>query len=93
MINNYRARHYGWPNTYVFTKAMGEMLLGEMNLNKQLPLVIVRPTIITSTYEEPFPGWVEGIRYNALLNFTTFKNPKNIGSIIILWGRLDTLIN
>ncbi|KAL1823788.1 hypothetical protein DCAR_0311796 [Daucus carota subsp. sativus] len=57
-----RARHYGWPNTYVFTKAMGEMLLGEMNLNKQLPLVIVRPTIITSTYEEPFPGWVEGIR-------------------------------
>ncbi|XP_039007151.1 alcohol-forming fatty acyl-CoA reductase-like isoform X2 [Hibiscus syriacus] len=25
-----RARLYGWPNTYVFTKAMGEMVLGEL---------------------------------------------------------------
>ncbi|KAM7528102.1 hypothetical protein LguiB_031512 [Lonicera macranthoides] len=55
-----RARKYGWPNTYVFTKAMGEMLLGD--LNKNMPLAILRPTIITSTYKEPFPGWVEGIR-------------------------------
>ncbi|KAH7862348.1 hypothetical protein Vadar_003576 [Vaccinium darrowii] len=55
-----RARKYGWPNTYVFTKAMGEMLLVQMKGN--LPLVILRPTIITSTYKEPFPGWVEGIR-------------------------------
>ncbi|KAK3041237.1 hypothetical protein RJ639_001520, partial [Escallonia herrerae] len=55
-----RARKYGWPNTYVFTKAMGEMLLGQMKDN--MPLVILRPTIITSTYKEPFPGWVEGIR-------------------------------
>ncbi|KAK4492259.1 hypothetical protein RD792_003062 [Penstemon davidsonii] len=55
-----RARKYGWPNTYVFTKAMGEMLLGQLKENT--PLVIVRPTIVTSTYKEPFPGWVEGIR-------------------------------
>ncbi|GMP99006.1 hypothetical protein CsSME_00046659 [Camellia sinensis var. sinensis] len=57
-----RARKYGWPNTYVFTKAMGEMLLGEMKKDDEMPLVIIRPTIITSTYKEPFPGWVEGIR-------------------------------
>ncbi|KAL3850313.1 hypothetical protein ACJIZ3_012195 [Penstemon smallii] len=55
-----RARKYGWPNTYVFTKAMGEMLLGQYK--EKTPLVIVRPTIVTSTYKEPFPGWVEGIR-------------------------------
>ncbi|CAI9785873.1 unnamed protein product [Fraxinus pennsylvanica] len=55
-----RARKYGWPNTYVFTKAMGEMLLGQMKEN--MPLVIIRPTIVSSTYKEPFPGWVEGIR-------------------------------
>ncbi|KAL3828555.1 hypothetical protein ACJIZ3_017357 [Penstemon smallii] len=55
-----RARKFGWPNTYVFTKAMGEMLLGQLKDN--IPLVIVRPTIVTSTYKEPFPGWVEGIR-------------------------------
>ncbi|XP_059314845.1 alcohol-forming fatty acyl-CoA reductase-like [Lycium ferocissimum] len=55
-----RARKYGWPNTYVFTKAMGEMLLGK--LKEEVPLVTVRPTIVTSTFKEPFPGWVEGIR-------------------------------
>ncbi|XP_077230437.1 alcohol-forming fatty acyl-CoA reductase-like isoform X1 [Tasmannia lanceolata] len=55
-----RARFFGWPNTYVFTKAMGEMLLGRFREN--IPLVIIRPTIITSTYREPFPGWIEGIR-------------------------------
>ncbi|CAK9150537.1 unnamed protein product, partial [Ilex paraguariensis] len=55
-----RARKYGWPNTYVFTKAMGEMLVG--HLKENIPVVIIRPTIVTSTYKEPFPGWVEGIR-------------------------------
>ncbi|CAH9094090.1 unnamed protein product [Cuscuta epithymum] len=55
-----RAKAYGWPNTYVFTKAMGEMLLGKSRDN--VPLVIIRPTIVTSTYKEPFPGWIEGLR-------------------------------
>ncbi|GLT63855.1 hypothetical protein SLA2020_363870 [Shorea laevis] len=55
-----RAKMYGWPNTYVFTKAMGEMLLG--HFRGDLPLVIIRPTMITSTYKEPFPGWIEGLR-------------------------------
>ncbi|KAL6649097.1 hypothetical protein ACP70R_013321 [Stipagrostis hirtigluma subsp. patula] len=55
-----RAREFGWPNTYVFTKAMGEMLLG--NLRGNLPVVIVRPSIITSILKEPLPGWMEGIR-------------------------------
>ncbi|KAL5697988.1 alcohol-forming fatty acyl-CoA reductase [Ranunculus cassubicifolius] len=55
-----RARIYGWPNPYVFTKSMGEMLLGHSSEN--VPLCIIRPTIITSTYKEPFPGWMEGYR-------------------------------
>ncbi|PKA66838.1 Alcohol-forming fatty acyl-CoA reductase [Apostasia shenzhenica] len=55
-----RARHFGWPNTYVFTKAMGEMLVGQ--LRGTLPLVIARPTIITSIWKEPLPGWIEGNR-------------------------------
>ncbi|KAL4611669.1 hypothetical protein ACB092_08G142300 [Castanea dentata] len=55
-----RARMYGWPNTYVFTKAMGEMLIGHLKENESV--VILRPTIVTSTFKEPFPGWVEGIR-------------------------------
>ncbi|KAJ8767861.1 hypothetical protein K2173_020801 [Erythroxylum novogranatense] len=55
-----RAKFYGWPNTYVFTKAMGEMLVGQ--LKEEMPVVIIRPTIVTSTYKEPFPGWAEGAR-------------------------------
>ncbi|PIA58968.1 hypothetical protein AQUCO_00400078v1 [Aquilegia coerulea] len=61
-----RARSYGWPNTYVFTKAMGEMLVG--NLRGNLPVVIIRPTIVTSTYKEPFPGWIEGARHIDILS-------------------------
>jgi fatty acyl-CoA reductase len=56
-----RAKLFGWPNTYVYTKAMGEMLLGRFREN--LPLVIIRPTMISSTYKEPFSGWIEGVRY------------------------------
>ncbi|KAJ8768031.1 hypothetical protein K2173_020971 [Erythroxylum novogranatense] len=55
-----RAKVYGWPNTYAFTKAMAEMLVG--HLKEDMPVVIIRPTIVTSTYKEPFPGWVEGLR-------------------------------
>ncbi|XP_076896465.1 fatty acyl-CoA reductase 3-like [Bidens hawaiensis] len=55
-----RANHYGWPNTYVFTKALGEMIIG--HLKGDMPVVILRPTIVTSTFKEPLPGWVEGIR-------------------------------
>ncbi|KAL0437022.1 UNVERIFIED_CONTAM: Alcohol-forming fatty acyl-CoA reductase [Sesamum radiatum] len=42
------------------SKAMGEMLMG--HLKENIPLVIIRPTIVTSTYKEPFPGWAEGVR-------------------------------
>ncbi|KAF5207193.1 Fatty acyl-coa reductase [Thalictrum thalictroides] len=56
-----RARLYGWPNTYVFTKAMGEMIMGHSR--GKLPVVVVRPTVVTCTYKEPFPGWIEGTRH------------------------------
>uniref|UniRef100_A0A7N1A896 Fatty acyl-CoA reductase n=1 Tax=Kalanchoe fedtschenkoi TaxID=63787 RepID=A0A7N1A896_KALFE len=59
-FGNKRAQKFGWPNTYVFTKAMGEMLIGESRGN--MPLIILRPTIVTSTIKEPFPGWIEGVR-------------------------------
>lgn len=58
-----RAKVYGWPNTYVFTKAMGEMLVGE--LKGDMSVVIIRPAIVTSTYKEPFPGWAEGVRFET----------------------------
>ncbi|MCL7026505.1 hypothetical protein MKW94_012786 [Papaver nudicaule] len=56
-----RARLFGWPNTYVFTKAMGEMIICESK-GADLKVVILRPTIIISTLKEPFPGWIQGVR-------------------------------
>ncbi|XP_073146337.1 fatty acyl-CoA reductase 1-like [Henckelia pumila] len=55
-----RAMLHGWPNTYVFTKAMGEMVLEKFK--EVANLIILRPTIITSTITEPFAGWIEGLR-------------------------------
>ncbi|KAJ9128459.1 hypothetical protein P3X46_034992 [Hevea brasiliensis] len=57
-MGNKRAKTFGWPNTYVFTKAMGEMLVG--HLKENVPAAIIRPTMITATCKEPFPGWIEG---------------------------------
>ncbi|RDX96591.1 putative fatty acyl-CoA reductase 4, partial [Mucuna pruriens] len=82
------ANIHGWPNTYVFTKAMGEMLV--MNMKDALPLIIIRPTIVISTYLEPFPGWIEGLRTIdfVVVNYgegtvTSFVgNPKTILDVI-----------
>ncbi|KAI3963884.1 hypothetical protein MKW92_036898 [Papaver armeniacum] len=56
-----RAKLYGWPNTYAFTKALGEIAIGR-HLNRNFPVVIIRPTAVTGTYRDPFPGWIEGFK-------------------------------
>uniref|UniRef100_A0A7N0VJJ0 Fatty acyl-CoA reductase n=1 Tax=Kalanchoe fedtschenkoi TaxID=63787 RepID=A0A7N0VJJ0_KALFE len=55
-----RAKVYGWQNTYVFTKAMGETMLDVMR--GDIPVVIVRPSVIESISNEPLPGWIQGNR-------------------------------
>ncbi|KAI3839457.1 hypothetical protein MKX03_017718 [Papaver bracteatum] len=56
-----RAKFYGWANTYAFTKALGEIIIGP-HFKTNFPVVIVRPTAVTGTYREPFPGWIEGFK-------------------------------
>lgn len=55
-----RARSLGWPDIYGFTKALTEQALNEGAGDS--PLTIVRPSIIESALERPFPGWIEGFR-------------------------------
>ncbi|XP_072977375.1 fatty acyl-CoA reductase 2, chloroplastic-like isoform X2 [Typha angustifolia] len=55
-----RAKNYGWQDTYVFTKAMGEMVVNCMR--GDIPVVTIRPSVIESTCNDPFPGWMEGNR-------------------------------
>jgi fatty acyl-CoA reductase len=50
----------GFSDIYSFTKAMAEQAVVE--LHGDIPLSIVRPSIIESALEEPSPGWLEGFR-------------------------------
>jgi len=53
-----------YPNTYTFTKALAEsMLKEECGAPNNIPLVIVRPSIVCSTIRDPVPGWVDS--YNG----------------------------
>ncbi len=47
----------GRPNTYTYTKALAEYFI--MKEAKGLPLTILRPSIISCAYKEPYPGWVD----------------------------------
>ncbi|KAI3459884.1 hypothetical protein Pfo_016547 [Paulownia fortunei] len=55
-----RAAFYGWYTTYHLTKAMGEMVLNE--IRGDVPVLVIRPSIIESSYKEPVPGWIQGHR-------------------------------
>ncbi|KAJ9578556.1 hypothetical protein L9F63_005285, partial [Diploptera punctata] len=47
------------PNTYAFTKALSEGLVAEQIDN--LPVVILRPSIVIPVWKEPLPGWTDNI--------------------------------
>jgi alcohol-forming fatty acyl-CoA reductase len=55
-----RARTLGWTDCYTFTKAMTERAVEEAAAD--LPLTILRPSIIESALEQPFVGWIEGFK-------------------------------
>jgi len=57
-----RARSLGWPDVYTFTKAMGERAVEDLAGREDLPLSIVRPSIIESALLHPFPGWIDGFK-------------------------------
>ena len=57
-----RARSLGWPDVYTFTKAMGERAVEELADLEDLPLSIVRPSIIESALVHPAPGWIDGFK-------------------------------
>ncbi len=53
-----RARSFGWPNIYPYTKGLAEHLLA---MQSDLDLTIVRPSIVECARTFPFPGWNEGL--------------------------------
>lgn len=55
-----KSRSFGWNDTYTFTKWIGEQRLKRDH--GDVPLAIFRPAIIESSYQEPMPGWIDGLR-------------------------------
>jgi long-chain acyl-CoA synthetase len=52
-----RATHWGWPNTYTYTKSIGEQIIARSGLK----FTIARPACCETTDAYPFRGWNEGI--------------------------------
>lgn len=59
------------PNTYTYTKKMAESLLVHEGID--MPLAIVRPSIVTATWKEPLQGWVDNYNGPSGLYIATGK--------------------
>ncbi|PKL80119.1 MAG: hypothetical protein CVV27_00890, partial [Candidatus Melainabacteria bacterium HGW-Melainabacteria-1] len=57
----------GHPNTYTLTKCISENLLAGRKGN--VPLAIVRPSIISASWQYPMPGWIDS--YAAFAGFVS----------------------
>lgn len=67
-----RAQYLGWPNTYTFTKSLGESILARRA--KDLPIAVVRPSIVESSTRSPFSGWNEGVNTSGPLSYLLGTN-------------------
>jgi len=65
-----RAKWWGWPNIYTYTKSIGEQLVAK---ETDIVRTIIRPAIVESSVEFPFPGWNEGFTTTAPLIFLALK--------------------
>jgi len=70
-----RARRWGWPNTYTYTKALAERIV-EQKAEGLGPSVLVRPAVVESSLQYPFPGWNQGINTSAPLVWLTSQGQR-----------------
>ncbi len=77
-----RAKYWGWPNTYTYTKSLGEQILAASGLR----FTIVRPAVVESSIRFPFPGWNEGINTMAPITYLFLK-----GHMQVPWGEHTSL--
>ncbi len=70
-----RARHWGWTNTYTYTKSLGEQIILS---DRTVPTTIVRPAVVESSIRFPFPGWNEGFNTTAPLMYLILKGHRNV---------------
>ncbi|MGH7934957.1 MAG: AMP-binding protein [Candidatus Binataceae bacterium] len=66
-IGRERALNWGWPNTYSYTKSLGEQLV--LAARDSLDVAVVRPSVIESALADPIPGWNQGVNTSAPLTY------------------------
>ena len=66
-VGRKRAQSWGWPNTYSYTKSLGEQLV--LANRERLDVTVVRPAVIESALRDPFPGWNQGVNTSAPLTY------------------------
>jgi alcohol-forming fatty acyl-CoA reductase len=76
----------GFPNTYALSKLFAEDLV--YSYREKFPIVISRPSIVISAWEEPYRGWVES-KKNGLLGILIAKGR---GLLRTIFGDPDKLL-
>ncbi len=69
-----RAQFWGWPNTYTYTKSIGEQIVAGSGLR----FTIVRPAVVESSVAFPVKGWNEGINTSAPLIYSAVNGQAQI---------------
>jgi long-chain acyl-CoA synthetase len=70
-----RAEHWGWTNTYTYTKSLGEQLI---LADRTVVSTVVRPAVVESSVRYPFPGWNEGFNTTAPLVYLMYKGHRTV---------------
>ena len=59
-----RADYWGWTNIYTYSKSLAEQIIAQQD---DIVKILVRPSIVESSNQYPFPGWNEGFTTTAPL--------------------------
>jgi len=66
-VGRERALGWGWPNTYSYTKSLGEQLV--LAAGDTLAVTVARPSVIEGALRDPLPGWNQGVNTSAPLTY------------------------
>jgi long-chain acyl-CoA synthetase len=72
-----RSLHWGWTNTYTYTKSLGEQVI---LADDTVRSTIVRPAIVESAVRYPFPGWNEGYNTTAPMVYLVLKGHRQVAA-------------
>ena len=65
-----RAEYWGWTNIYTYSKSLAEQIIAQQD---DIVKILVRPSIVESANQYPFPGWNEGFTTTAPLIMIALK--------------------